>query len=77
MKEILSKCIHTLNHHDVNFEDLTILSVNYTSIKLKSKKKKEKEKLLELILQNKDMNQERKETWDPGNNRCHTGRRAQ
>lgn len=27
-----------------------------------------------MILQNKDMNQERKETWNPGNKRCHTGK---
>ena len=48
--------------------------VSYTSVQLKSKKKKEK--LLELILQNKEMNQERKETRDPGNKRPHIGRRA-
>lgn len=31
MKEILSKCIHILNHHNVNFEDLTILCQLYLS----------------------------------------------
>ena len=31
MKEILSKCIHILNRHDVNFEDLTILCQLYLS----------------------------------------------
>lgn len=33
-RAILSQCIHLLNHHVVNFEYLTILFVNSTSINL-------------------------------------------
>lgn len=35
MGGILSKCMLVLNHHDVHFNYLTILLVNYTSIKQK------------------------------------------
>ena len=42
MGEILSQCTHTSNcisnHHKVHFEYLTILFVNYITIKLKKKK---------------------------------------
>ena len=33
---------HISNHHVVHFKYLTILSVNYTSIKLENKRNKEK-----------------------------------
>ena len=36
--EILSQCIWISNHHTVHFKYLTILFVNYTSIKLGEKK---------------------------------------
>ena len=35
---ILSQCTHTSNYHDVHFQHLTILFVNYVSIKVKYEK---------------------------------------
>lgn len=38
MGEILSQGMYTSNHHNVHFKYLTIVFVNYTSIKLRGKK---------------------------------------
>ena len=44
MGGILSQCIFTLNYHFVHFKYLTILFLNYFSIKLKRKKGWRKER---------------------------------